>query len=405
MHHPRTVLVFTRHTPFPWEDGSGAYLFDILRYLHAHGYAVHVAWLNPPAPLQRHAIFALPGSYARIVHLHLPGAVRIGRHLLIPGTWLRRAMRWVRNPHTGHGPTRQSCALEPEETVPLTPALRAYASRLCTELRPTAVIANFAWLAPLFTAAPPEFSFRRICLHPEVAWKRAAARSARTGSPATITAGTEIALLGSADAIVCPSSSVIGAFRQLLPDGDYILTPPAQRPQPLPPARNQRLLFVGSRTAANAEGLAWFLSEVWPLVRTANPAAELDICGSVAEHLHIRPPGTVFHGNVPDLVPYYRNASLVVVPLRRGDGFCLKLLEAAANGRAVVTARAPLEGAPFLAGTVAVADTAADFAMHTASLLATPTARLELAERALAAVRGRLDPDSCYSTLLASLGP
>ena len=404
MLRPRTVLVLTRHTPFPWEDGPGAYLFDILRHLHACGYATHVAWIDPPDALRRHGSLTLPADFAHVVRLHLPGAFRVGRRLFFPGTCWRQARKRLRLATTPDSRPPQSCALVPEESVPISRAERAFAAHLLAALRPSAVIVNYAWLTPLFTAAPRDLSFRRICLHPEIAWKRAAL-AARDGQPPTLTAAAEAALLDAADAVACPSAADIREHRQYLPNGDFLLAPLAQRPRPLPPSTAPRLLFVGSRTAANAEGLAWFLAEVWPQIRAALPDAELDVCGSIAEAVLTRPAGVVFHGPVPDLEPYYRDAALVVVPLLHGSGLCLKLVEAAARARAIVTTGVPLDGAPFLAGTVAVADTAADFAAHTASLLATPVARLELAERSLAAVRGRLDPESCYATLVAALGP
>ena len=404
MLRPRTVLVFTRHTPFPWEDGPGVYLFDILRHLHERGFSVHVGWIAPPESVNERAVLALPPPFARVVRLHLPGAVRIGRHLIFAhGCW-RLARQQLRRTKT-MAPPPHTCALEPEETIPITPTDRAFAAQLFSTLRPMAAIANYAWLTPLFAVAPADLSFRRICLHPEIAWKRATTTAARTGSPPTITAKREAALLDAADAVACPSAADIREHRQLLPHGDFILVPLAQRPRTLPPCTTTRVLFVGSRTEANAEGLAWFLAEVWPQIHAAVPGAELDVCGRVAELVLSHPAGTVFHGPVADLEPYYRDAALVVVPVLRASGLCLKLVEAAAHARAVVTTRTPLEGAPFLAGTVAVADTAADFAAHVALLLATPVARLELAERALAAVRGRLDPASCYATLVASLGP
>lgn len=404
MFRPRTVLVFTRHTPFPWEDGPGAYLFDILRHLRECGFSVHVGWIAPPESVKERAVLVLPPSFARVIRLHLPGAIRIGRHLVFAhGCW-HLAKQQLRRTRTAAPTPPHTCALEPEETLPITPADRAFAAQLFSTLRPVAAIANYAWLTPLFAAAPADLSFRRICLHPEIAWKRATTTAARTGSAPIITAARESALLDAADAVACPSAADIREHRQLLPNGDFILAPLAQRPRPLPPYTTTRLLFVGSRTAANAEGLAWFLAEVWPQIRAAMPGAELDVCGRVAELVLARPAGTVFHGPVAELEPYYRGAALVIVPLLRVSGLCPELVEAAAHARAVVTTRAPLEGAPFLAGTVAVADTAADFAAHVALLLATPVARLELAERALAAVRGRLDPGSCYATLVAALG-
>jgi len=412
MLRPRTVLVLTRHTPLPNEDGPGAYLFDILRHLRSQGFTVHVAWLAPHEHLRRQGLWSLPAEFARAFHLHVPGAVHIGRHQFFPGNCRLRLRAWLRR-----FITRGTAAPQPVQHVPggistrhdsdrmdaPSDAERAFAAGLLASLRPSAVIANYAWLTPLFAAAPAGLSFRRICLHPEVAWKRAAIQSSITGCPPAITAGAEAALLGAAGTIVCPSDADIREHRLRLPDGDFVLAPKAVRPQPLPPATAPRLLFVGSSSSPNAAGLAWFLAEVWPQIRAGRPAAELDVCGSVAEVVPARPAGVGFHGHVDDLEAFYRTAAIVIVPLLHATGLSIGLVDAAARGRAIVTTPAPLDGAPFLAGTVASAEKPAVFASLVLSLLADPVARLELAERSLAALRGRLDPETCYATLTAAL--
>ncbi len=191
--------------------------------------------------------------------------------------------------------------------------------------------------------------------------------------------------------------------RALVPECDLVLAPKAVEPHPLPPSNTPRLLFVGSGNSFNAAGLAWFLAEVWPLVRAARPDATLDVCGTVASAVTARPDGTRFLGAVADLDCYYHSAAIVIVPLLHATGLNIKLVDAAARGRAIVTTPATLDGAPFLVGTVASAETPADFARAVINLLAHPAARLELAERSLAAVRGRLAPEACYATLAAAL--
>ncbi len=423
----RTVLVLTRHTPLPWEDGAGAYLFDVLRFLHARGFIVHVAWLAPHDHLRWQGVWTLPADFARVVHLHAPGAIRVGRRLVFPAVYWQplqaRTLHLIKRTLAAVGirvGRRKSTADRPPSTVHSSPstadrppstgwmatpsaAEHAYAARLLAALRPASVLANYAWMTPLFAAAPADLSFRRLCLHPDVAWKRAAHQAALSGRPPEITAAEEAALLRAADSVVCISDVDLRDHRALVPEGDLVLAPKAVQPLPLTPATEPRLLFVGSGNSFNAAGLAWFLAEVWPLIRAARPDAALDVCGSVATAVPERPAGVQFHGAVPDLDSFYRSAAVVIVPLLHATGLNIKLVDAAARCRAIVTTPATLAGAPFLVGTVASAEAPADFARVVIDLLANPVARLELAERSLAAVRGCLAPEACYATLAAAL--
>ncbi len=416
----RTILVLTRHTPLPWEDGAGAYLFDILDYLHSRGFEIHVAWLAPHDHLRWQGVWTLPADFARVVHLHAPGAIRVGRRLVFPAVYWQplqaRTLHLVkrcfaalgirvgrprptadRPPPTVHRPPTAAWMAEPSA------AEHAYAARLLAALRPTAVIANYAWMTPLFTAAPERLSFRRVCLHPDVAWKRAAHQSSLTRQTPAITPDAEAALLRAANTVVSISEADLRDHRLLAPETDLVLAPKAVHAAALPPAREPRLLFVGSGNSFNAAGLAWFLAEVWPLIRSARPDASLDVCGTVATAVAARPEGVRFHGPVADLDVFYRTASIVVVPLLHATGLNIKLVDAAARGRAIVTTPATLDGAPFLVGTVASAAAPAEFAAITLHLLGDSAARDALAERSLAAVRERLAPEACYATLAAAL--
>lgn len=111
-------------------------------------------------------------------------------------------------------------------------------------------------------------------------------------------------------------------------------------------AKRPSLLFVGTLNyAPNVEGLQWFIREVLPrleplelsfVVAGGNPSAELvsqlEACGI-----------SVF-ANVPDLTPLYTKADICIVPLLSGGGTRLKILEALAHGRAVVSTAKGCEG-------------------------------------------------------------
>lgn len=416
MSSPRTILVLTRHTPLPWEDGAGAYVFDILAHLRDRGFRIHVAWLAPHDHLRWRGVWTLPADFARVARLHLPGALRLGRRQIFPSVyWLpfkARALHAIKRALTtlglrvGHGRPAGNTAHRPPPTgwmAEPSAAERAFAATMIARLRPSAIIVNYAWLTPLFETIPADLSCRRVCIQSDVAWHRAAQQAELAGRIPEFTAATEARLLHPAATVVTISEADARELAALAPHADVVFAPKSVRPAPLPLARAPRLLFVGSGNGFNAAGLAWFLAEVWPLVRAARPEAELDVCGTVANAVRTRPAGVQFHGPVEDLDVHYRAAALVVVPLLQATGLNIKLVDAAARGRAILTTSATLAGAPFLAGSVATADTPAEFAAATLRLLGDFAARAELAERSLAVVRAHLAPAACYGHLAAAL--
>jgi sugar transferase (PEP-CTERM/EpsH1 system associated) len=107
-------------------------------------------------------------------------------------------------------------------------------------------------------------------------------------------------------------------------------------------------VFVGALDyGANIDGLTWFCREVWPQVRCQFSETRFLVVGRgpvwrvrrLARH-----PGVELVGEVPDVRPYLRNASVVVVPLRIARGIQNKVLEALAAGKAVIASRPALEG-------------------------------------------------------------
>ena len=109
------------------------------------------------------------------------------------------------------------------------------------------------------------------------------------------------------------------------------------------------LVFVGSMDwLPNVDGVKWFVTEILPLIRMQCPQAQLTIVGrsphaDVAD-LHSPEHGVMVTGTVDDVRPYVRAASVVVVPLRFGGGTRLKILEAFAMKKAVVSTLLGAEG-------------------------------------------------------------
>jgi sugar transferase (PEP-CTERM/EpsH1 system associated) len=142
------------------------------------------------------------------------------------------------------------------------------------------------------------------------------------------------------------------------------------------PATPDRIVFTGLMTyRPNADAASHFLREVWPAVRAARPAATFTAVGWGLPDA-LRPllgNGVVHTGRVPDVRPYLREASVVVAPLRIGSGTRLKILEALAMGKAVVSTSVGCEGLDVRHGQhLLVADDPSSFARSVVRLLQNP---------------------------------
>src|ERR1700694_4941374 len=142
------------------------------------------------------------------------------------------------------------------------------------------------------------------------------------------------------------------------------------------PADPSTILFTGSLDyRPHTAAVLSFAREIFPQVLRARPDATLIGVGMrpPPEITALAGPNVVLTGSVPDVRPYLRRATVVVAPLRMGSGTRLKLLEAMAMGKAVVSTALGAEGLAVERGThLLVADAPAAFAADVVRLLADP---------------------------------
>lgn len=119
------------------------------------------------------------------------------------------------------------------------------------------------------------------------------------------------------------------------------------RHAPLPETGNGApvLLFVGHMDyLPNADAAVWLVREIFPRLRAAFPRARLLVVGGELPRDVVASNGVDVAGVVPDVRPYYSQADVAIVPLRAGGGTRLKILEAMAMGRPVVSTALGAEG-------------------------------------------------------------
>ncbi len=169
------------------------------------------------------------------------------------------------------------------------------------------------------------------------------------------------------------------------------LQPAARRPG------SRNIVTLGTlHYPPNADGIRWFLREVFPLVQAQVPAATLTIIGKNPpadfRQLAARQPESIrVTGYVDELGPYMDQAALMVVPVRAGGGMRVRILEAFARAMPVVTTTVGLEGIEARHGEeVLVADSSQDFAGEVTHLLQDEGLQARLAEK------GRRLAADCY---------
>ncbi|MDD5349311.1 MAG: glycosyltransferase [Chthoniobacteraceae bacterium] len=423
MKSPR-LLVCTRFSPLG-QSGTATYLFGILRHLRSRGFRITICWSEQPAIVWRRGWWVVPREIAQTATLLLPGGICLGRLRLFPralvGPWkkrLRAALKrallalglgpvlGLREPPSPGAPGTASLAELYPWNRPPDPYEEAFFGRALARLRPDAVLANYCWLDPVFRQAPPGAPCLKISLTYDLCHLYSTLVDGRIVQVEgqTLDRETETAYLREADLIVAIREDDAAAFRRLLPGKEVLTVHPSFpaapcRRAPLP----HRVLFVAADNEPNREGIAWFLREAWPQVRAAHPAAELHVCGTIGQRISPREPGVLVRGFVDSLQDVYEEAAVVIVPLLRGSGVKIKLMEALAHGKACVSTPIGVEGVPALDGCVCVAGRAGEFAAHVARLLSGAEARRALEERALATVATRFSPEACCGPLAARM--
>jgi glycosyltransferase involved in cell wall biosynthesis len=146
------------------------------------------------------------------------------------------------------------------------------------------------------------------------------------------------------------------------------------------------ILFCGSLDwDPNLDALDFLLEEIMPPLIQRLPGVKLRIVGKgPSSSLRKRLAGRAnveFVGEVSDVRPYLAQTSVVVVPLRIGGGSRIKILEALAMGKAVVSTSIGAEGLAVSDGVhLVLADTPAEFASRAVELLTSPQESRRLGE-------------------------
>ena len=146
------------------------------------------------------------------------------------------------------------------------------------------------------------------------------------------------------------------------------------------PERPGALVFTGSMDwYPNEDGILHFAETTLPLIRSQVPETEVTVVGrdpSARLRLAAARAGVRLTGTVEDVRPYVAESAVYVVPLRVGGGTRLKIFEALAMAKPVVSTTVGAEGLPLVPDRHFIqADDPGAFAAAVVSLLRDPARR------------------------------
>lgn len=176
------------------------------------------------------------------------------------------------------------------------------------------------------------------------------------------------------------------------------------RPAGRAPLEPRNLVFTGSMDwMPNEDGISWFVDDVLPRIHARLPDVTLTVVGrnppAAIQALASRDSRLRVTGSVPDVRPYMEAAPVFVVPLRVGGGTRLKIFEALAMERALVSTTIGAEGLPLEHGRHAlIADSSDDFAQRVIDLLADPAVATRMGRTGAEYVRARFGWDGVAET-------
>lgn len=214
------------------------------------------------------------------------------------------------------------------------------------------------------------------------------------------------------NAVVAASNIDATRLSKIAPGASVHIIPNTVDHASFAPARDcegSTLFFSGSLShPTNIEGLNWFIAEIMPRLRArlSHKMPRVVVAGSKPTPefaVKLKTNGIEVVANPENMVPHFAEAAVVFVPIRFGGGTPLRILEAMAAGRAVVSTGKATEGL-ILAPTydIVIENNADAFTSAILRLLENPLLRKEMGAHAAQTVLSRYDW-RCSRTVIQEL--
>jgi sugar transferase (PEP-CTERM/EpsH1 system associated) len=169
-----------------------------------------------------------------------------------------------------------------------------------------------------------------------------------------------------------------------------------------------QIIFTGTMNYyPNIHAVLFFARQCWPLIRAQVPDATWQIVGRYPppEVLRLNElPGVTVTGSVPDVRPYLAASAVAIAPMQIGSGTRVKILEALAMRKAVVSTEVGYQGLAVESEKhLLIADQPEMFAQAVVELLRNPSLRIALGNAGRALVEAEYSWEQARAQLLRVL--
>lgn len=284
---------------------------------------------------------------------------------------------------------------------------RAAFRKLVDQKKPQVILVEYIWLTRLISNLPRRVrnSVQLIIDTHDVMYERTRAFIAR-GRPIQLGAdeADEADALRYFDLVLAIQSDEANKLANLCPGIEILTVPHALECVPAEGGNTEgcNLLYVGTDTVPNADGLREFIESVWPQLHAEDANIRFDVVGSVCNKIENQEeyPSINFHGRVENLMPYYEQATIVVAPVPYGSGLKIKVVEALGYGKPLVTTPVGSEGMDDGVGSAfLVAADPEEFVAHCKHLAENARDRTELGKAALAYAKQHFSRSAAFGEL------
>ncbi len=390
MSHSKRVLILTPEIPYPVFKGNQNRIDQTIRMLIASGFKVALAILNQNQEGRKSVDIEqeLSHEYSGIVKVAAIRHPKFSKLKEKPPL----LFRWI-SPE-GEISNLANC---PKKYVKLV-------KRVCDEFKPTHILVNYVKLT---SAIPKGFRGASIIdthdIQTHILSESIRAGFSKRSVDLEKFAKEEFELLGRYDYVVSINQNETLKIREKLPRS-RILTVPAFMPTN-PPRPNQNkhydILFIGSASPFNAEGIKLFIRNSLPIIRKKLPGVRVAIAGDVSNVASVKAlanPSIEYLGRVDDVSATYRASKVCVSPIVSGAGMKVKNIEALSFAMPIVATSFSMDGIEAVDGVHAlIRDDWKGFAEAVIKLLGSKTARDQIAQNAHLLAKSRYSEEAALA--------
>ena len=171
---------------------------------------------------------------------------------------------------------------------------------------------------------------------------------------------------------------------------------------------NPHPFFLGSMEwGPNREAMTWFLEDIWPDIQARHPDLRFFLAGKGLEKDDPRwkRPGIVVVGQIEDADRFMRSKGPLVVPMRSGSGVSIKVLQAMAMGKTVISTTLGARGLDCEPGRhLLIADTPQSFTDQIHECVSHPQRMADVGGAAREFLASHFSPTDSTSRLLELYG-